>query len=243
MNEKNQQIEERYDDVTVILPTLNEGKNIQALLLFIISNYKYCNIIVSDDGSDDGTKETVSNFKYDKLFFLDRSNQKIHGLTASVLEAIDLVKTEYFVVMDADWQHPPEKIKDIVIILRSGKKLIIASRAEVEEGWGLVRRLISYAGTIIGKISLLLRGKNYLRYDILGGFFGCDTFFWNECVSASKRDSFMLRGYKILFDFLKCAPSRVDVGDVRYKFQTRKSESSKISLKIYFEYLKSCLLK
>ena len=102
---------------------------------------------------------------------------------------------------------------------------------------------MSYAGTIMGKTSLLLRGKNYLRYDILGGFFGSSTTFWNECVSALERGRFMLRGYKILFDFLKCAPSRVDAGEVRYKFQTRKSESSKIGLKIYYEYLKSCLLK
>lgn len=113
-----------YDDITIILPTLNEEKNISSILAYIASNYKDCRIIVADDGSRDRTKKIALDFKYKNLIFLDRSKQLIHGLTASVLDAIKLIKTKYFVVMDADGQHPPKKIKEIVNILRLDSNLV-----------------------------------------------------------------------------------------------------------------------
>lgn len=232
-----------YDDITIILPTLNEEQNISDMLTHLISHYRDCDIIIADDGSQDATKKIASSLEYKNLIFLDRTNWQIHGLTASILDAIELVKTKYFIVIDADGQHPPGKIQDIVNILRLGSKLVIASRVEVERSWGLLRKTISYIGTFLGKTSLLLRGKNYLSYDILGGFFGCDCEFWNRCISNRlKRKNFRLMGYKVLFDFLKCAPSGLKIEEVYYRFRTRKSEISKINLKIYLEYLKSCFL-
>ena len=232
-----------YEDTTIILPTLNEGKNIFNILTYIITNYKGCKIIVADDGSKDETKKNALSFKYKGLLFLDRSNQEIHGLTISVLDAAELVETKYFVVIDADGQHPPEKIKEIVNILRFGDKLVIASRIAVEKNWGLCRKIISYSGTFIGKISLLLRGKRYVSFDILGGFFGCDSMLWNKSISNRfKKEHFRLRGYKVLFDFLKYAPPELKIEEIYYIFETRKSEVSKINLKVHSEFLKSCFL-
>jgi len=232
-----------YDDVTIILPTLNEEKNISYILKYLISHYKDSNIIISDDGSQDNTKNNAMALKYKRSVFLDRSKRQIHGLTASVLDATELVKTKYFVVIDADGQHPPEKIKEIVNILRSGSRLVIASRVEVEEEWGLVRKTISYIGTLLGKTVLLLKGKNYISYDILGGFFGCNTKFWNRAHSNRfKKSHFRLEGYKVLFDFLKYLPSRTGIEEVYYRFKTRKSDVSKLSLKVHLEYFKSCFL-
>lgn len=231
-----------YADTTIILPTLNEARNITNILSYIANTYRHSNIIISDDGSKDNTKDLALRFNYERLVFLDRSGKEIHGLTASVVDAVPLVKTKYFVVIDADGQHPPKKINEIINILRLGSKLVVASRVEVEKEWGILRKLISYAGTALGKISLLLRGKKYLSFDVLGGFFGCDTDFWNQCASHEfKERHFRLRGYKVLFDFLKYASQNIDIEEVYYKFETRKSGISKINLKIYFEFLISCL--
>jgi SAM-dependent methyltransferase len=193
---------ESYSDTTVILPTLNEQRNIPNLLESIITRYKGCYIIVADDGSRDGTKKAVLNVGYENLTCLDRSEEQFHGLTASTLEAIELVKTKHFVVMDADGQHPYEKIEDIVNMLRLGGGLVIGSRIEVGKKWPFLRKSLSYFGTLLGKTSLLLRGKSYLSYDILGGFFGCDLKSWNTCVpKADVRKPFRLKGRKVLFDF------------------------------------------
>jgi dolichol-phosphate mannosyltransferase len=235
---------ESYADTTIILPTLNEERNISNVLRSIISHYKNCHITVADDGSRDATKKMVLSTSYENLIFLDRSEEPVHGLTISVLDAINLVKTKYFVVMDADGQHPYEKIEDIVNMLRLGNGLVIASRAEVEEEWPLLRKTLSYFGTLLGKTSLLLRGKKCLSYDVLSGFFGCDIKSWKQTITnGNAKKRFRPKGYKILFDFLKLAPSSLRIEEVYYRFATRRAELSKINLKVYMEFLKSCFLR
>jgi len=234
---------ELYSDTTIILPTLNEQRNISNVLEGIITRYKGCHIIVADDGSQDGTKKTVLSVGYKNLTFLDRSEEQVHGLTVSVLDAIELVKTRYFVVMDADGQHPYEKVQDIVNMLRLAGGLVIASRVEVEKKWPFSRKVISCLGSVLGKISLLARGKNFLNCDILGGFFGCELNSWNECIpDRSGRKRFRPKGYKVLFDFLKLTPNDLKIEEAYYKFATRRAEISKINPKIYLEFIKSCFL-
>ena len=237
----NEKTENSYSDTTIIMPTLNEGKNISKVLKNIINCYKDCHIIVSDDGSRDNTKEEVMNVGYENLVFLDRAKEPVHGLTVSVLDAIEQVDSEYFVVMDADGQHPFEKIGDVVNSLRYKKGLVVASRVEVEKEWSFLRKLLSFSGTAIAKTSLLLRRKNYLSYDILGGFFGCDVQSWKKYIpDSSVKNRFMLKGYKVLFDFLKIAPRELQIEEVYYKFATRRADVSKINFKVYLEFLKSC---
>lgn len=227
------------EDLTIILPTLNEEANIKDLLGYLTSYYKNASIIVTDDGSIDKTKEIVMSFKKQKVSFLDRKDEKEHGLCISILEAIGLVKTKYFIVMDADGQHPPEKIEEILNSLRLGNRFVLASRVKIEGRWSLQRKIISYLATLLGKLSLLIRNK-YMNYDILTGFFGSETTFWN--LIAFDKDNilrFRSKGYKLVFDFLKILSKRVKIGEVYYKFNSRRGGASKINFKIYIEYLKS----
>jgi len=231
-----------YDDLTIILPTLDEGQNIGDLLEYLIFYYKNAHIIVTDDGSRDNTKEIVSNFQAKRVFFLDREGAKIHGLTVSVLEAVKSLNTKYFVVMDADGQHPWEAVGDIINHLRLGDKLVIGSRIKVSGRWPLQRKIISYIGTFLGKISLFMRNKLYLSPDILSGFFGAETIFWKEIAfNKDNISKFRLKGYKVLFDFLKIMPGDVRFGEIYYEFNARKKASSKLNFKVYLEYLKSLI--
>lgn len=226
------------EDLTIILPTLNEQDNIKRLLEYFTSRYKDARIIVTDDGSDDKTKEIVMKLNSNKILFLDRKNYKKHGLCISILDAIKLVKTKYFVVIDADGQHPAEKIIDILRSLRAGYDLALGTRTKVEGRWSLLRKIISYAGTFMGNLSLLIRNKKLLTYDILTGFFGAETDFWNKVVSDNS-NKFRLGGYKIAFDFLKIAPAKSKISQVHYKFNARGGGASKANMRIYLEYLKS----
>ncbi len=232
-----------YDDVTIILPTLNEEENILKILLDLRANYNNSTIIVADDGSQDGTNDAVISLKDSDIIFLDRGNKHIHGLTASVLDAIDLAKTKYVIVLDADGQHPPNKIGEIVNMLRHGSALVVASRVDVGKRWGLFRKVLSYMGASLGKFSLLAQGKNYISYDILSGFFGFERNFWNDSLEVkSKQKQFRLKGYKILFDFLKALSTRIEIEKVYYILKTRRAGISKINVRIYAEFLKSCFL-
>jgi len=46
----------------------------------------------------------------------------------------------------------------------------------------------------------------------------------------------------VLFDFLKVAPRELKPEEIYYKFATRRADVSKINIKIYLEFLKSCFL-
>ena len=114
---------------------------------------------------------------------------------------------------------------------------------QVEKKWPFSRKVISCLGSVFGKMSLLARGKNYLSYDILGGFFGCNLESWNESIlKKPERKHFRLKGYKVLFDFLKISQGTLKTEEVCYKFATRRAEISKINLKVYLEFIKSCVL-
>lgn len=229
---------QRFDDITVIIPTLNEAENIGQLLKFIKDSFRGIKILVCDDGSIDNTREIVSNMNNDNdnICLIDRSDKKVHGLAASVLEGISNVNTDYFIVMDGDFQHPPEKIREIVNSLRLENDLVIACRTHVPE-WGYRRKVMSYVATMIGKISLIYM-KKPVKYDILSGFFGADTKLFKDIISENS-ENFNLTGYKILFDSLKLIPKNTRISEVFYTFQTRRGGKSKIGLIHIWIYFKS----
>jgi len=227
-----------FNDTTVIIPTLNEEKNIARLIGFLEGLYPNLWVIVSDDGSRDRTQEEVRKIsrrnRHIKVY--DRGNKMVHGLTVSVTDAAKRVKTRYIVVMDADFQHPPEKVGEIVETLRKGFDVVIASRAAIKEGWPLSRKIISKAATLMGRARLI--GRSYSKMDFGGGFFGVRTKFFQKRISENG-NGFEPRGYKVMFDMLKHAPKNSKVAEVPYTFGIRKAGKSKLSKKVVYYYLRS----
>ena len=56
------------------------------------------------------------------------------GLASAVVDGLGYVKSEIIGVVDADLQHPPEVIPNLVKKLRSGTDVAIASRYVVGRG-------------------------------------------------------------------------------------------------------------
>ncbi|MBI4144489.1 glycosyltransferase [Candidatus Woesearchaeota archaeon] len=216
-----------FSKVTVVIPTFNEGANIDRLLE-LLSRFENIRVVVSDDGSKDSTKENVVKFSFAQ--FLDRSDEMVHGLTASVVDGIEHALTEYVIVMDGDLQHPPEVIPDIVKQLESND-IVVAVREKVASDWPWYRRIISFGATFLAKLVLFVRGT-YVS-DPMSGFFGVKKSVFLQ--SSKKR--FVGSGYKVLLDFLK--QSKVSIGIVPYVFGARDAGSSKLKLRHYLLFLKS----
>jgi dolichol-phosphate mannosyltransferase len=129
------------------------------------------------------------------------------------------------VVLDADLQHPPEVVPDLVAAgLRDGADLVIASRyAGGGSRTGLAdryRRLVSRATTRLTKV--LFRSALIRVSDPMSGFFA---------VRASSLEVAGLRplGYKILLELVvRTRPARMV--EVPYTFQARHAGYSKSSL-------------
>jgi dolichol-phosphate mannosyltransferase len=216
-----------YSDFTVILPTLNEEGNIGRILKAITSEYRGINVIVSDDGSQDRTMEIVRSFqdKNKNVAFLDRRQKADKGLTASVVDAALHSRSRYLIVMDADMQHPPEKIREMVKALIGGCRLVVAVR-ESAEGWEIHRKLVSKILIAIGYAMLVVRGSARCG-DIFSGYFGIDRRLFASLLRSSRK-RFIGSGYKVLYDVLKCVGAgELPVREVPYAFNLRGSGKSK----------------
>ncbi len=227
-----------FSDLTIIIPTLNEEQTIGLLLEKLEKDVPQSTVIVSDDGSKDKTKETVENHKGSiQTKFLDRSTKEIHGLTISVLDAIESCDTEFFVVMDGDLQHPSEVVPKFHKVLREGYDLAAGKRIEVIGKWPLHRKIMSYGAIMLGRFSLILRGRNRVK-DVMSGLYASRTEIWKKVIKE-KKGRFALEGYKVLFDFLRIYKTKLKITHVDYVFGTRDYGESKISKKVLWVYFKS----
>ena len=230
----------QYKEFTVVLPTLNEGRNVAELVSRLKKRYSGIGVIVADDGSKDNTKEEAvrMNKKYGNVKVVDRKNLgREKGLTASVIDGIKESKTKYVIVMDADLQHPYQVVGKIADRLLDGDKVAVGIRAEVEN-WPFYRKFVSKSLIIIGYAVLFLR-RSQSCGDIFSGFFGVEReFFMN--VYSRNRNRFVGGGFKVLFDLLKCVKrNSIQVSDVPYVFRNRKFGESKAGAKQVLDLLRS----
>jgi len=96
----------------LIIPTLNEAGNIDAILGEVTkalaqTAYDY-EIIVVDDGSTDGTVDNVRSWmqRDSRVRILSRDGER--GLAGAVLHGWSQTRANLLGVIDADLQHPPE---------------------------------------------------------------------------------------------------------------------------------------
>lgn len=231
-------IKKNYSDTTLIIPTLNEAENISKIIGIVKKMYPGMNIVISDDGSRDGTQEIVRKYAVRNrgIRLLDRSKEPVHGLTASVIHGAKITRTKYIIVIDGDMQHPPEKISKIADGLANGADIVVGTREKDLTAWVWHRKIISKSAILLGRARLSMKGINCR--DVLSGFFGIRTSLIKSILKNGE-DKFQPEGYKILFDVLKQVPSDTKIGEVSYLFGLRKTGQSKLNKKHMFLYLKS----
>ncbi len=112
-------------DLSIIIPTFNEAKNIAVLIdkikeIFRDLDCEY-EIIIVDAGSKDNTFQ-IAREKGAKAFI-----QQHPGYGGALKDAINLAKGEYIITLDADFSHNPYIIKRLFFHRLTGH-VVIASR-------------------------------------------------------------------------------------------------------------------
>lgn len=144
--------------LSVVIPSYNEMANLQKGPLDKVKHYldkqKYnYEVIVVDDGSDDGSREFVQKFtKENKNFRLIQNEHtgKAGAVTAGVLSA----KGEYVLFTDMDQASPIEELDKLLPATKQGYDIVIGSRSNKRKGAPLTR-LVMAKGMIILRSTLV----------------------------------------------------------------------------------------
>lgn len=219
------------DKISIIIPTYNEKDNIAPLLSRVdkaLTGYDH-EILIVDDNSKDGTIELASELaaKY-PVKVLVRRNER--GLATAVVHGLKSAAGQIIGVMDADLQHPPEVIPDLIKAIQDGADMVVASRYIPGGGcpnWGLSRRIISRVALMISH--LLLPSTRQVK-DPLAGFF----MFRRENVDPEKLKPI---GYKISLEVMLTGQFQRIV-EVPYIFEDRSAGQSKLNPGEQIDYLK-----
>lgn len=135
--------------ITVVIPCFNEEANLVPLLerLVLVMDRVMAgsiDVLLVDDGSRDRTVETALALqqRFPCLSVIELSRN--FGKEAALMAGIDHAEGDCVVIMDADLQHPPEAIEEMLAVWQEGADVVACRR--VDRGTdSFLRSLLSHA--------------------------------------------------------------------------------------------------
>ena len=223
--------------VSVVVPTRNEVRNIPALVdrITAVADAGVDEILFVDDSSDrtpDVIRRVAQRSQVAVRLLHRPRHERAGGLGGAVLEGFRAAQHDWVCVMDADLQHPPDLLPELIrVASEKDCDLVIASRRLADggdAGLGAFRRIGSDGATAMAK-SLFPRKLTNVT-DPLGGFFLVDR-------ASIPLDSLRPDGFKILLEILVRSPD-LSIAEVPYRFGERHSEESKASIREALRYMR-----
>ena len=143
---------------SIIIPILNESKNINKLT-YLIKILKKFEIIFVDDNSSDSSLSILKKIQNKNIRYIVRKKER--DLSKSCVEGIKNSKYENIVIMDGDLQHKPSCLKKMIkIYLKDQPDILVGTRNfSNNNSLGLIRKNLSRAIIFIVN-NLLFEKKN-----------------------------------------------------------------------------------
>jgi dolichol-phosphate mannosyltransferase len=230
--------------LTVVVPTYNEAENLSRLVSCLFSlPVPELKVFVVDDNSPDGTgelAETLAREYRGCLSVLHRPGKLglgsayIAGFRHALNEGAEAVAQ-----MDADFSHPPEKLVELLRVLRDCD-VALGSRyvpgGKVDERWPLWRKNLSAFGNIYARTILRLPVR-----DATGGF----RVWRRDALLGMPLSRIRSNGYAFQVEMVYVAYRlNYSFREVPFYFADRRWGSSKMSFEIQMEAARrggSCL--
>lgn len=132
--------------LSVVIPCHNESNNLRTLipnlcneLNKLISNFE---ILIINDGSEDDTRNVILEFKNPQIYYIEFSRN--FGKESALMAGLDKSAGHLVLLIDADFQHPIEKISEMIDLWKNGYQMIYCITVN-RQSEGLIKR----AGTKI----------------------------------------------------------------------------------------------
>lgn len=161
------------DDVTVVIPTLNEEEAISDVLNEVITQ-GYTHILIVDGNSTDNTINIV------KKHGINYINQRDKGKTGAVKAALEQVNTPYFVLMDGDCTYSAKDIEQLFPLMENNNQ-VIGARTSGRENITMINRLGNWG---INKIFNFF--FNTKLTDVCSGLYMLETKFAKEILLTTE---------------------------------------------------------
>lgn len=134
-----------FPDISVVLPAHNEAGNIgpmAAALAELLKPFGRFEIIFVDDGSSDGTLAAIRTAAAEpSVRYL--SFTRNFGHQAALRAGLRHARGRAVVVMDCDFEHPPELIPQLLAAWRQGAKIVVTRRDDGEADLPALKRITS----------------------------------------------------------------------------------------------------
>ena len=214
------------NELSIISPALNEEKNIEPLTLKIIEHTKKTKfeIIFVDDNSTDQSKKILLNLSKKYKFFNPILRKKKRDLTQSCFDGINKSKYKNILILDADMQHDPKYIPQMLKEFNKGQDIVIGARkltSGKNKGLSETRRFASIFLIFFFKIF------NIQTKDPMSGFF-----LFKKDIYLKNKKRFFGKGFKILADILINSKTKLKAKDIPINFNRRYESESKMNTKI-----------
>jgi dolichol-phosphate mannosyltransferase len=224
----------RFEEkLALVIPTLNEAECLPRMLALtrgVLDRLSIaCEILVVDDESRDETRAIAEAIAAEdpRIRLLVRRGER--GLAGAVLYGWQHTDASVLGVMDADLQHPPELLPELLAAMRAGADAALASRYTRQgrgTGWSGLRRAISQVSIWLARP---LQKTTVPVKDPLSGYF----LVRRQCVASIP---FRSSGFKLLLEILM--RGRIGrVVEVPFEFGRRKAGYSKAGLSVAWDYL------
>jgi glycosyltransferase involved in cell wall biosynthesis len=159
----------RQPTVTVVVPTLNEAKNIPLILGELPAEYE---IVVVDGNSTDGTPDVVRQVRPDARIISHRRKGKGDALACGFAAA----RGDIIVMFDADGSADPKEIALFVHALREGADFAKGSRFLKGGGSSDITLLRRLGNSVLTGLVNAMFGTRYT--DLCYGY----NAFWRHCL-------------------------------------------------------------
>jgi polyisoprenyl-phosphate glycosyltransferase len=157
-------------DISIVLPAHNEAGNVApiaaalAQVMALTGNYE---IIFVDDGSIDGTLTAIRAASRDPCIRYVSFTRNF-GHQAALRAGLRHARGRAVIVMDADFEHPPELIPQLIAAWKGGAKIVATRReddASVAAGKRLSSKLYYRLLDAIGDVRIEPGSADYMLLD------------------------------------------------------------------------------
>jgi dolichol-phosphate mannosyltransferase len=224
--------------VLVVIPTYNEAANIGPMIDAVVRVLPTANVLVVDDASPDGTADCVeaisATHTAGRVEVLRRSGKA--GLGTAYVDGFRWGGErghDVLVQMDADFQHDPRSLPDLLAAVENGADMAIGSRyvagGSVPSAWPWLRKALSRTGNRYARTMLQLP-----VHDVTAGF----RAHRQSLLARLDLDTIRADGYGFQIELTyRARLAGAQVVEVPIQFAERTRGDSKMSLRIVIEAL------